>query len=207
MSNKTPTDINLHQKSKLLIIKFSDGEEFKLPCEYLRVFSTSAETKVLKSPVVGKENVNINEIEPQGSYAIRILFDDGHDTAIYSWQTLYDLGVNYKKNWNDYLEKIEKSGHQRQTSTDSEQKSLKIIYFVHYVNIFKKQHETITVPNATETVSDLLAFLRKRGKKWKILEDEKVKITVNKHFAELFTKLSDNDEIGIVPSEPQQQIK
>ena len=99
----TPIEINLHQKSRLLALRFSDGMSFELPCEYLRVFSTAAEVKASDSPVTGKESVNITKIEPQGQYAIRLVFDDGHDTGIYSWGTLYDLGKNYEANWQDYL--------------------------------------------------------------------------------------------------------
>ena len=93
-----PTDIKLHQRSRILEVSFEDGAHFELPCEYLRVYSPSAEVRghgpgqeVLQT---GKEGVNIEAIEPVGSYAVVFRFDDGHDTGIYSWDTLYDLGMN-----------------------------------------------------------------------------------------------------------------
>ena len=94
-----PTEINLHQKSRLLEIAYSDGFRFNYPCEYLRVFSTAAEVKVMEKPVHGKQRVNISMLDPQGTYALKITFDDGHDTGIYSWSTLYELGKNYQANW------------------------------------------------------------------------------------------------------------
>ena len=112
-----PTDIKLHQKSHKLEIAFDDGSRFELPCEYLRAHSPSAEVQghgpgqeILQ---VGKENVNIDGIEPVGNYAIALLFDDGHDTGIYSWETLYDLGKNYDEYWPKYLKRLQEAGHTR----------------------------------------------------------------------------------------------
>lgn len=112
-----PTDIKLHQKSRILEIEFEDGKRFELPCEYLRVYSPSAEVRghgpgqeVLQ---IGKENVNIEHIDPVGNYAIALHFDDGHNSGIYSWETLYDLGENREKYWADYLRRLEEAGHKR----------------------------------------------------------------------------------------------
>jgi DUF971 family protein len=112
-----PTEISLHKKSRMLEITFADGEHFEFSCEFLRVHSPSAEVQghgpgqgVLQ---LGKENVVINKIEPVGSYAIQPSFDDGHDTGIYSWETLYDLGKNKDKYWQEYLDKLEAAGHKR----------------------------------------------------------------------------------------------
>ena len=92
MNNRhTPTEIKLHQKSHLLEIGFSTGENFKLPCEYLRVNSKAAEVTGRKVPESGKEQVNIDRIEPQGTDAIRIGFDDGHDSVFRSSQCADDL--------------------------------------------------------------------------------------------------------------------
>lgn len=109
-----PTEINLHQKSRMLEIKFDDGACFEMSCEYLRVHSPSAEVQghgpgegVLQ---VDKEDVNIERIEPVGHYAIQIYFDDEHSTGIYSWETLYRLGANMEKNWQDYLDRLKKAG-------------------------------------------------------------------------------------------------
>ncbi|WP_455199913.1 gamma-butyrobetaine hydroxylase-like domain-containing protein [Kaarinaea lacus] len=116
-SSPRPTDINLHQKSKVLEISFEDGKTFSLPCEYLRVYSPSAEVRghgpgqeVLQ---VGKEAVNIEKIEPVGNYAIQLHFDDGHSTGIYSWETLYTMGANYEGLWQEYLDRLEAAGHKR----------------------------------------------------------------------------------------------
>jgi DUF971 family protein len=113
-----PTAINLRTKSRLLHIEFSDGAAFDLPCEYLRVYSPSAEVKghgpgqaVLQT---GKENVNITEVEPVGNYAVKLHFDDGHNTGLYSWDYLYELGSRREQYWQDYLDALHKAGHGRQ---------------------------------------------------------------------------------------------
>jgi DUF971 family protein len=115
-----PSNIKLHQKSRLLELEFEDGTSFQLPCEYLRVYSPSAEVsghgpgqEVLQ---LHKEDVNIDAIEPQGNYAIKLVFDDRHDSGIYTWEYLYDLGANYEKHWQDYLERLKKAGHERKKS-------------------------------------------------------------------------------------------
>ena len=112
-----PTNILLHKQSCVLTVDFDDGSHFDLSCEYLRVFSPSAEVRghgpgqeVLQH---GKENVGINQIEPQGSYAVRLHFDDGHNTGIYSWETLYELGQNYETSWQAYLTRLNKAGLSR----------------------------------------------------------------------------------------------
>ena len=108
-----PLDIQLHTKSRLLSVTFSTDERFEYSCEYLRVKSHAAEVRALGRPETGKENVSITEIEPQGTYAVRLVFDDGHDTGIYSWDTLYDLGKNYQQYWQDYIEALEAMGYER----------------------------------------------------------------------------------------------
>ena len=112
-----PISINLHKKSRVLSISFDNGESFDLSCEYLRVHSPSAEVmghgpgqEILQT---GKENVNITEIEPTGHYAIKLYFDDGHDTGIYTWDYLYDLGINHDEFWKRYLQALEKAGIRR----------------------------------------------------------------------------------------------
>ena len=115
-----PTEINLHQKSRMLEIAFDDGEKFELSCEYLRCFSPSADVQGHgpgeETLQVGKENVNINEIEQVGNYAICLHFDDGHNTGIYAWETLYKLGKDHEKNWADYLRRMEEAGQLRSIS-------------------------------------------------------------------------------------------
>ena len=116
-----PVEINLHQKSRILEISYSDGERFELSYEFLRVHSPSAEVQghgpgqgVLQ---IGKEDTMISHIEPVGSYAIQPTFDDGHDTGIYSWETLYDLGKNRDSYWKRYLDELEKAGHKHRESS------------------------------------------------------------------------------------------
>ena len=117
-SNLHPLTISLHKQSKVLKIVYDDGTVFELSCEYLRVFSPSADVKghgpgqeVLQT---GKENVNISEVQPVGNYAVRFVFDDGHDTGLYTWNYLYELGKNRENNWRDYLHKLNESGYIRQ---------------------------------------------------------------------------------------------
>ncbi|MGI8740712.1 MAG: gamma-butyrobetaine hydroxylase-like domain-containing protein [Gammaproteobacteria bacterium] len=117
MAKPRPTDIALHQKSRVLEITFDDGARFDLSCEYLRVYSPSAEVRghgpgqdVLQ---VGKENVGIDAVEPVGNYAVRLVFDDGHKTGIFSWDYLYELGARQAANWQTYLERLAGAGHQR----------------------------------------------------------------------------------------------
>ena len=119
MSSPLPTEITLHKSKRTLEIAFADGKRFTLPCEYLRVYSPSAEVRGhgpgQETLQLGKEDVNIEKIEQVGTYAIQPTFDDGHESGIYSWETLYDLGVNYLKYWQDYLDRLEKAGHKRKT--------------------------------------------------------------------------------------------
>lgn len=115
-----PVSINLLQKSRLLSLEYSDGAKFELSCELLRVYSPSAEVRghgpgqeVLQ---VGKENVNIKEIEPMGHYAVRLVFDDGHESGIYTWDYLYDLGRNRDRYWQRHLAALAAAGHTRSVS-------------------------------------------------------------------------------------------
>jgi DUF971 family protein len=116
-----PTEIKLHQRSRVLEVTFDDGRRFELSCEYLRVHSPSAEVRG-HSPAqavlqVGKEDVNIVAVEPIGRYAVRLRFDDGHDTGLYSWDLLYDLGVNQARYWQDYLDRLAARGHVRRAAS------------------------------------------------------------------------------------------
>lgn len=202
-SSQVPTEINLHQKSRLLEIAFSDGFRFQYPCEYLRVFSTSAEVKVMDKPVHGKERVNISQLEPQGTYAIRIYFDDGHDTGIFSWGTLYELGVNYDRHWQKYLGKLEQYGLARGEgrATDKDGKvTINILYFIQLAKISGKDEEEIALPDSVTNVESLLAWLRKRGERWTdSFVDDRVQVTVNRQFAEPYTLIEHGDEVAIVP--------
>jgi len=117
----TPVEIKLRKASRLVAVQFDDGRSFDLPFEYLRVYSPSAEVKghgpgqdVLQT---GKENVQITKIEPIGHYAIRLVFDDGHDTGLYTWKYLYELGEQQPENWRSYLDRLKAAGYARNNST------------------------------------------------------------------------------------------
>lgn len=114
----SPTEIKLHQKSRVLEIAFADGKCFKLPFELLRVYSPSAEVRghgpgqeVLQ---IGKKNIEITHIEPIGSYAVQLVFSDGHDTGLYSWDYFYDMGVKQDEMWQHYLQRMEEAGASRE---------------------------------------------------------------------------------------------
>lgn len=114
----TPTELKLHKLSRILEISFDDGSLFKLPCEYLRVYTPSAEAlghgpgqEILQ---IAKEHVTIDDIKPVGNYGITPIFSDGHNTGIYTWALLYTLGVEYQTLWADYLQRLEAAGYQRQ---------------------------------------------------------------------------------------------
>ncbi len=116
-----PTEIKLHQQSKLLEITFSGGDCYQLPYEFLRVYSPSADVSghgpgqaVLQ---VGKKEVGISGVVPVGSYAMQINFDDGHDTGLYTWEYLYSLGRDQAALWQDYLERIATAGASREPSS------------------------------------------------------------------------------------------
>ena len=113
-----PTEIKLHQKSRELEIAFDDGKHFRFSCELLRVYSPSAEVRghgpgqeVLQ---VGKKNVEIAAIEPVGTYAVKLVFSDGHDTGLYSWDFFHDLGLKQDSYWQTYLARMQQAGAKRE---------------------------------------------------------------------------------------------
>jgi DUF971 family protein len=114
-----PAEIKLHQASRLLELAYADGTRFQLPCEFLRVYSPSAEVRghgpgqeVLQ---IGKREVQIAAIEPVGTYAIKLAFSDGHDTGLFSWDYLYEIGRNQEALWQRYLERMREAGASRDT--------------------------------------------------------------------------------------------
>jgi DUF971 family protein len=118
-----PSEIKLHQKSRVLEISFADGKTFELPCEFLRVFSPSAEVRghgpgqeVLQT---GKKDVDITGIEPVGNYAIQLSFSDGHNTGLYSWDILYDFGLHRDQMWQQYLKRLDADGASREPDLES----------------------------------------------------------------------------------------
>ncbi len=116
-----PTEIKLHKVSRVLELTYSDGSVFKLPAEFLRIQSPSAEVRghgpgqeVLQ---VGKQHVEITNVEPVGSYAVKLVFSDGHDTGLYSWGYLYEIGRDQDKLWQQYLMRMKEAGAQREDPT------------------------------------------------------------------------------------------
>lgn len=113
-----PIEIKLHQKSRVLEVSFADGKTFRLPCEFLRVYSPSAEVRghgpgqeVLQT---GKKDVDISKIEPIGTYAVQLHFSDNHNTGLYSWDILYDYGVHQQEMWAHYLKRLQEAGASRE---------------------------------------------------------------------------------------------
>ena len=110
----TPENITVHSQSRVLEVSFSDGAVFRIPFELMRVYSPSAEVaghgpgqEVLQ---VGKKDVNIDKIEPVGTYAVQFTFSDGHNSGIYSWDLLYDYGARYDQLWAEYLKRLTQAG-------------------------------------------------------------------------------------------------
>ena len=117
MSQHHPTNILLHKASRELEIEFDDGKTFTLPSEFLRVYSPSAEVRGhwgdQAKLQLDKQDVNIEDIQPVGSYAIKIIFSDGHGSGLYDWDYLYELGKKQAIYWTDYLDRLHKAGHKR----------------------------------------------------------------------------------------------
>ncbi|MBC3207034.1 DUF971 family protein [Pseudomonas sp. 2957] len=113
--NRIPTDIKLHKASKTLTLTYASGEEFTLPAEFLRVHSPSAEVQGHGKPILqfGKLNVGLSKLEPAGNYALKLTFDDGHDSGLFTWEYLYELGKRQNELWDDYLAELRAAGKSR----------------------------------------------------------------------------------------------
>jgi len=109
-----PTEIRLNPEKNQLNVTFDDGESFSYPAEFLRVLSPSAEVQghspEQRVTVPGKKSVLVKAVEPIGNYAVRIIYDDGHDTGLYSWEYLHELGASYEERWQEYLDELEQKG-------------------------------------------------------------------------------------------------
>lgn len=118
-----PSEIKLHQKSRRLELIYGEGESYSLDFEYLRVYTPSAEARGhgpgQETLQTGKRDVDIERIEPVGTYALRLVFSDGHDSGLYSWDMLYNLGKHHDELWQDYLAQIEKRGLSRDIDTST----------------------------------------------------------------------------------------
>ncbi|MFA6700389.1 MAG: DUF971 domain-containing protein [Thiomicrospira sp.] len=122
-----PIEIKLHQVSQTLEVSFDDQQTFSYSAEFLRVYSQSAEVTGhapgQETLQVGKQGVNIDAISPVGNYAIRLHFSDGHDSGIYTWERLYDLGEHYQKYWVAYLRQLMRAGHSHPELTKLQKES------------------------------------------------------------------------------------
>ncbi len=109
-----PTELKLRTVSRVLAVSFSDGSKYELPFEYLRVYSPSAEVRGhgpgQETLQIGKQNVQIKKIEPVGNYAVRLIFDDGHDSGLYTWKYLHELGREHAQKWQKYLDRLSELG-------------------------------------------------------------------------------------------------
>ena len=112
---KLPTAINLHKASKTLTLTYGPDEVYHLPAEFLRVHSPSAEVQGHGKPILqfGKLGVGLSKIEPAGQYALKLTFDDGHDSGLFTWDYLYQLSVRQEQMWADYLDELQKAGKTR----------------------------------------------------------------------------------------------
>lgn len=116
--SRIPSAIQLHKASKTLTLKYASGEEYHLPAELLRVHSPSAEVQGHGKPILqhGKLNVGLTKVEPAGQYALKLTFDDGHDSGLFTWEYLHELAVRQEALWADYLQELEKAGKSRDPS-------------------------------------------------------------------------------------------
>ena len=118
MTTPLPTDIKLHKASKTLSLKYASGEEYHLPAEFLRVHSPSAEVQGHGKPILqfGKIGVGLSKVEPAGQYALKLTFDDGHDSGLFTWDYLYQLAQRQDALWEDYLGELKAAGKSRDPS-------------------------------------------------------------------------------------------
>jgi DUF971 family protein len=111
---RTPTEIRLRRQSRVLDVAFDDGQRYELPFEYLRVFSPSAEVRGhgpgQETLQLGKHEVQVVKVDPVGNYAVRLVFNDGHDTGLYTWGYLYELGVTRDAKWQHYFDRLQQLG-------------------------------------------------------------------------------------------------
>lgn len=205
-----PVEIKLHQQRKTLELVFDNGHQFELPCEYLRVFSTSAEVQAANEQgqvITGKEDVNITKIEPVGNYAVNLHFDDGHSTGIYSWSTLYSLAQNHASNWQNYLKQRAKAGFgvysvPENPDPGTDTKQIKLLYFVSLARLLGMESEQCDIPRDVENIAQLLQWLQQRGSHWaSTFKYNRLNITVNKQFSKEDTPVSEGDEVAFVPKD------
>lgn len=199
------TDIRLHKKTRVLDVCFDDGKAYQLPCHYLRSYSPSAEVQAARNrgeSILAPEDVNIDEIEPVGSYAVRLVFSDGHDSGVFSWSTLYQLGESLDENWPPKDVAIETESHTVVAPDTDVSKwiPLQLYYFGVLVDQIERDREEVKVPQRIQDVRALVDWLSERGVYWETaLKKNQVKITVNRQFAGFDTPIKADDEVAFVP--------
>jgi len=190
-----PTGIKLHKVSRYLEVSYASGESFNLPFEYLRAFSPGAEEKVSRemgNKITVNKYVSISAINPVGSYAIQIVFDDGHETGIYSWARLYDLALNVKSDWED-RDQIVSAEHKNEQG----ERTITILYFASLAIRLGLESETITLAEDVKTIDDLIPWLMTRRGEWEDALAGTLKITVNRQFVGMADLIVDGDEIAL----------
>jgi len=199
----TPTAIKLHRKSRLLEIAFSDDTRYLYPCEYLRVLAPATAGQGSHEPVHGKRMVVITHIEPQGTAALQLDFDDGFSCS-YAWDHLHALGADYERNWTDYLQALQDHGLDRGAGDTDGKVRIKLLYFIQLAKLAGRDEEEVELPDTVTHVESLLTWLGSRKPGWQeSFEPGKVQVTVNRHFAEPYTLVEDGDEVAIVPRSMQ----
>jgi len=194
----TPTAIKLHRKSRLLEVGFPDDTRFLYPCEYLRVLAPGATGQADVAPVHGKRMVGISHIEPQGTTALQLEFDDGYTCSV-AWEDLHALGADYERNWADYLQLLRDQGLERGGDAPGKTR-IKLLYFIQLAKLAGRDEEEVELPDTVTHVESLLAWLAGRRPGWQeAFAPDKVQVTVNRHFAEPYTLIEDGDEVAVVP--------
>ena len=196
-----PEELKLDRQARELHVRFDDGAQFVLPCEYLRVFSPSAEVKTARARgdlVTDKHSVNIERIEPCGTYAVRLYFSDGHDTGIYSWDSLYRLGRDRQKNWQQYRTDLER---RNRSTTEGEERAITILLSAILAEKLGTERLDVVLPGEVATVAELLYWLRQRGDDWhEVIDPGRLNATVNRQSAEPTTRLCNGDEVSLTPT-------
>ena len=198
-----PTAIKLHKKSRLLEVAYSDDTRFLYPCEYLRVLAPATAGPDTAGPVHGKRRVGITRIEPQGTAALQLEFDDGF-TCSYAWADLHALGVDYDRNWASYLQQLQDHGLERGGAEAGSNARIKLLYFIQLAKLAGRDEEEVVLPVTVTQVESLLQWLGARKPGWQeAFSPDRVQVTVNRHFTEPYTLVEDGDEVAIVPRSPR----
>ena len=202
-----PIRITLDRKARVLVADFDDGASFALHCEYLRAFSPSAEARAADAaPAAVDATVNIERIEAVGHYAVRLFFDDGHDTGVYSFRTLYRLGRDQASNWAAYCKRRERAGLDRPRLWDTPEEDwieVRVLYFAGVAEQVGRTAEEVTPPAGIHTLAEVIGWLRERGEPWRsALAPGRAAFTVNRRFVTRDERLLSGDEISARPHRP-----